>query len=656
MGQEKQRIAELLLVPGILEKILGAGIQGKMILIHDKAKIVTKTYYANQRAAEIVGVPVNSLLDANPGKYLIPADDKLAEIELIKNVLAGKLVELPLKLKDINDQERAVSVKMELISENNDTAYIYCLITDLTEKEQLIFELQQREQFLFRFLEGLPAIVFMLEEDGTISFANKMARNLTGYEQSHIGWLNVMSILDKTGQQQLMETRKEIESGADSDIKYYQLISSTGEIISVEATAVTVVVGSETKFVGLAIDVSDKIKAEEERTKMMAKMIQAQKLEGLGVMAGGIAHDFNNILQGATGYLDMLSLQLRESNEIAESFEEYLKNIRKAIDRAVDLANQMMAYAGINRVAVKTFQVNDLVKEMFLIVGSSISKRAQLELNLGTGLPYLTGDITQIRQVVMNLIINASEALTDQSGQIMISTCLENQQKPLAHDILPELLPPGQYVVIEVKDTGCGMDDLTVSKMFDPFFSTKFAGRGLGLAAVLGIVNGHKGSIHVNSEPGIGTSVKVYFPVEQNQEIQSGQIKTQANKIFHQLADKKVLLITDDNEACQALQMYLSSYGCTVFHAANGRTGLDLYLVNYQTINLLIIDLNLPDIDSQEVLAEIKKQDSSAKIILISGYAEKEAMKKFANGDIADFFAKPLEYDQLLPKLIKVLA
>lgn len=248
---------------------------------------------------------------------------------------------------------------------------------------------------------------------------------------------------------------------------------------------------------------------ENERRAMEQQLLNAQKLESLGVLAGGIAHDFNNILMAIIGNADLALMRLDPGSPLAGN----LNNIVKASNRAAELAKQMLDYAGKGTFSVETLDVNHLLRELRHMLEVSITKTAGLQFELNEPLPAINADATQVRQIIMNLVLNASEAIGDARGVITISTgCWEGDRTSLQNVWLEENITIGRYVFLEVADSGCGMDQEVMTKIFDPFFSTKFTGRGLGMAAVLGIVRSHRGAIGIASEPGQGSRLTVLFP------------------------------------------------------------------------------------------------------------------------------------------------
>ncbi|HIJ81871.1 MAG TPA: PAS domain S-box protein [Desulfuromonadales bacterium] len=266
---------------------------------------------------------------------------------------------------------------------------------------------------------------------------------------------------------------------------------------------------NEERLLLTVADISMEKQAEEERSTLEKQMLHAQKMESLVVLAGGISHEFNNILMAIIGNADLAMMRLNPESPVVDN----LKRIVTSAARATDLAKQMLAYSGKGKFKVERIDLNRLLDEMTNMLEVSISKKALLRFNLHKHLPPVDADASQMRQIVMNLAINASEAIGDASGVIAITTgCMNCDHTYLKDVLLEENLTDGLYVYLEISDTGCGIDRETLPKVFDPFFSTKFVGRGLGLAAVMGIVRAYKGAIKVYSEPGKGCTFKILLP------------------------------------------------------------------------------------------------------------------------------------------------
>jgi signal transduction histidine kinase len=272
--------------------------------------------------------------------------------------------------------------------------------------------------------------------------------------------------------------------------------------------------GTPLRISGTHTDITDRKRAEEESDKLQHKMEEAQKLESLGVLAGGIAHDFNNLLTVILGNSTLARLESGES----PANQARLDAIVTSAHRAAELCHQLLAYAGKGSYSIDRINLNEMVAETTRLLELSISKQAKLEFALAASLPRIEADPSQIRQVIMNLVINASEALTETRGVIRISTKVVTLPLPeAAGSSSPSETAPGDYICVEVADTGSGMTPEVLARIFDPFFTTKFTGRGLGLAAVIGIVRTHRGTLKVDSTPGKGSVFRIYLPVSQTQ-------------------------------------------------------------------------------------------------------------------------------------------
>ena len=401
---------------------------------------------------------------------------------------------------------------------------------------------------------------------------------------------------------------------------------------------------------GLVQDLTELRRAEENQRKLEQQVMQAQKLESLGVLAGGIAHDFNNLLTSILGNADLALSELSPANPA----RTYLDDIETVTRRAADLCRQMLAYSGKGRFVVQPLSLNDLVREIAYLLTVSISKKVVVKYNFFPDLPSVLADATQVRQIVMNLITNASEAIGEVSGVVTLSTgimdCDEAYLQGAVGDA--EIHPEGQYVFLEVSDTGCGMDSDTLSRIFDPFFTTKFTGRGLGLAAVLGIVRGHKGALRVYSEQGCGTTFKVLLPSHR----QPAQTLELAESTSHGWRGRGTVLLADDEESIRSMgRRLLERAGFEVLTASDGREAVELYLQHRDAVRLVVLDLTMPHLDGEACFRELRRADPRVKVIMTSGYNEQDVVDRFVGKGLAGFVQKPYRAADLLPKVREVL-
>ena len=401
--------------------------------------------------------------------------------------------------------------------------------------------------------------------------------------------------------------------------------------------------GRTTGLVGIGRDITERLAAQQERNRLDIQMQHVQKLESLGVLAGGIAHDFNNLLTAILGNADLALAEMAPSAPGRQCMEEIVNVSR----RAADLCKNMLAYSGKGTFVVEPLDLSRLVEEMSHMLGISISKNAALDCHVAANLPPVKADATQLRQVVMNLIINASEALGQAGGTISISTGVEDCDGAyLAGVYLDQNLPAGRYVYLEVADSGCGMDKATLERIFDPFFTTKFAGRGLGLAVVQGIVRGHRGTIMVNSGPGKGTTFKVLLPAcEAQAPVQQHPRQDDARP---QKAMGTILVVDDEPDVRSIANRMLRQGGFSVRVAADGLEAVALFRQHKSEIAGVLLDLTMPRCDGDETFRQLRDLDPGVRVVLTSGYNEQDVTQRFIGKGLAGFIQKPFELNELL--------
>ncbi len=445
-------------------------------------------------------------------------------------------------------------------------------------------------------------------------------------------------------------SEKEVAMGQDHSFEY-RILTADRKTVWLRSYIVVIKEGGKpTALRGNLIDITEHKLAEEERLKLEAQLKQTLKLESLSVLAGGIAHDFNNILMGVIGNAD---LALRDLPPESPAYTS-VKEIIKAGHRASNLTNQMLAYSGKNRFIIECLDTNAIIHDMKNLLESSATGRNKLEYKLANNLPAVEADISQLQQVILNLVVNAAEATEETGGIITIETC-EGEFDEGYLESSPALLVPssgGTYVIIKVSDTGCGMDEETKSKIFDPFFTTKFIGRGLGLAAVLGIVQGHKAGVAVESEKGKGTTLTLMFPALEKPIIETGNIKEEP---MTTQSSNTILLVDDEDVIRSVTKMFLERLGYNVLMAENGVEALDVFREHQEEIICVLLDLTMPKMDGMKAFTELRKVKGDLRVILSSGYSEQEVRKRFESRGVAGFIQKPYEFSQLETKLDEVL-
>ena len=513
---------------------------------------------------------------------------------------------------------------------------------------------EEEQQKLVALIENTSVFVGIASLHEKVLYLNPEGRNLVGLKSS--AEMENTTIADYLPEAAYVEFRDAIlpsvlKAGrweGELQLRHFK----TGDPIDVEARIFTVKSPGDGGVLCLGTvlrDITERKQAEERQKNLEAKLQQAQKLESLGVLAGGIAHDFNNLLMGVLGNADIALLELPPESPARGE----LQNITTAALRAAELTKQMLAYSGKGKFVVEALNLSKLVEEMAHLLEVSISKNVVLKYNFPDDLPAIEADAGQIRQVVMNLILNASEAIGEKSGVVAVSTgVIEADRSYLSETYLDENPPEGDYVSLEVADTGCGMDEQTRKKIFDPFFTTKFTGRGLGLAAVLGIVRGHGGALKIYSEPQRGTTFKVLFPASQKPAEES--VATSATE--QQWRGSGVILVVDDEEAVRiATKRMLEKLGFTVLTAEDGRAALEVFRGRADEIVAVLLDLTMPHLDGEETFRELRRIRPDVRVILSSGYNEQETTDRFAGKGLAGFLQKPYRVRQLGRKIRQVL-
>lgn len=461
-------------------------------------------------------------------------------------------------------------------------------------------------------------------------------------------WLKALHPEDKVRAEQEIEQALRGKSEFDTEFRIVWPDGSTRHIRALSIVQRTAH-GTPHRMIGTNWDITERKLAEVQTLQLERKMMETQKLESLGVLSGGIAHDFNNLLTGILGNASLASLDLPACSPVHDN----LIAIKTGAMRAADLCRQMLAYAGKGRFHVTTLSLNHLIEESAQLMQLSISKHAVLRYKLDPSMPTFEADATQIRQVIMNLVINASEAIGKKSGVISISTGLTRIDATYSGGSLtaPEL-PPGTYVHLVVSDSGCGMDAKTQAKIYDPFFTTKSTGRGLGLAAVLGIVRSNKGVINVFSEVGRGTTFKLLFPYVSGPALEV----TEPEKSTHTQGYGCILVVDDEATVRNTAAMMLGKLGFEVALTNNGREAVDIYRQQPDRFRLVLMDLTMPHLDGEQAFQELRAIKPDVKVILMSGFNEEESRLRFAGKGLSSFIQKPFDYELLNTKIQDALS
>lgn len=505
-------------------------------------------------------------------------------------------------------------------------------------RARLYSEVRENEERFRMLLENSSDLIALLDGEGVIIYASPSTERVLGYRvESYTGRL----FTDFVHKEDLFELRFLVAdlfvNPASQTTMQYRMRHQNGSWRWIEATATNLLHQPNVQAVIMNYrDITERWRAEE-------ALRQAQKMESLGVLAGGVAHDFNNLLTAMMAQISLASLQLPAASQLRLHVDKALV----AAERAADLTRQLLAYSGREQLKMKPIQLNALIHDNLHLFSVAIPKHITLQLNLTEPLPTIDGDLGQIQQIIMNLLINAVEAVGDRPGQITITTAIQTIQvanSGLAKFTVTPLFP-GEYVVLQIRDSGQGMDKATLSRIFDPFFTTKFTGRGLGLSAVLGIVRGHRGGLQVESNPGQGTLFHLVFPAGQ----------TQSPPTFSPIPveprsppSRTLLVIDDEAPIREAVTDIMALVQISVIVAYDGQNGLTLFRQHQAEIGLILLDLSMPGLSGEETLYQLLALDPQVKIILSSGYSQSEVRNLLNNQRIVAFLQKPFSFQELI--------
>jgi PAS domain S-box-containing protein len=517
-------------------------------------------------------------------------------------------------------------------------------IAERVRTEQLLRDDEQRYRMLFA-ANPHPMMVFDLE---TLRFIelNATALELYGYSRDEFLKLTIRDIRPPEDLARLdaIIARLNTNSIGGRLPGTWRHRLKSGRIIDVELVANRIEWTGRPAYIVLVDDVT-------ERLRLETKLQQTQKLESLGLLAGGIAHDFNNILTAILGHASLASYEVTPTSSVGKS----VQLIEESARRAAELCRQMLAYSGRGRFSVHPIDLSGFVQDIVNLLRVSIGKNCRLMQSPSQGLPLIEVDTTQLQQVVMNLVINAAEAIGKEEGTIRLTTgCLHVDRALLETMYLAQELAEGEYVELKISDTGCGMSPETIARVFDPFFTTKFTGRGLGLAAVLGIVRGHNGAIRVESAPGNGTTFTLLFPVAAGSALPVAEAPPPIAIVARSKA--RTVLVVDDEESVRDIaRCMLERWGFRVILANDGIEGVEKFREHQGEIDIVLLDLTMPRLGGCGAFEEMRKISPDACVLIMSGFDESAETQRLVGSGHAGFVQKPFTAQVLMTNISTIL-
>ncbi len=525
-----------------------------------------------------------------------------------------------------------------LLDEDGSTYRLVGTAKDVTDGVMASRALRESDERFRQLADTLPSGL-VVHCHGRIVYANRAAARAAG--ALHPRELVGQGIFDFVHPDSMAATEERIAAvyAKSSDPGWVESIFLRRDGASFPVEVASARIDWKGDPAGLVVfnDITGRRQAEERRRRLEQRIEEAQRTESLAVLAGGVAHDFNNLLVGILGNADLALMELQGDS----TARERIKGVELAARRAADLARQMLAYSGKGHFVVDELDLQALLRESSHLLDASISKRVAIRYRLCDRAITVRGDATQIRQVLMNLITNAAEAMGESGGDITISSELRDYDA--AALALLQAAPeakPGTYAVVAIHDTGVGMDEATLRRIFDPFFTTKFTGRGLGLAAVQGIVRGHEGTIQVESQPGEGSTFRLLLPA--HTESARRQSEAPERPAPPREGPAGTVLIVDDEETVLVVgSTMLEHAGFEVLTAPGGRAAVDLLRRDPHAIDCVLLDLSMPLMDGRECFQLLREIRPDIRVVLSSGYNEQEAVDRFEHEGLAGFIQKP---------------
>jgi len=516
------------------------------------------------------------------------------------------------------------------------------------------FQRVQESETKYRDLvENANSIILRRDIKGNITFFNEFAQKFFGYAENEILGRNILgTILPDTE-----STKRDIETLSKTlheDPKRHMVsedesILSSGKSVWIAWTYKPIFDGNNhlKEILCIGNDITELKRSAQEKKALEAQLQGAQKMEAIGTLAGGIAHDFNNILQAIIGYTQIMLM----GKDLSDPDHEKLEAIESSAQRASELTKRLLIFGRKVESQLRPVDLNQEVVQVSKMLERTIPKMIRIELNLSDNLQVINGDPVQIEQIMMNMGVNARDAMPD-GGKLFFETKNVTLDEKFCKNHLGA--SPGEYVLLKVSDTGHGMDKELQEHIFEPFFTTKETGKGtgLGLAMVYGIVKSHVGYITCMSEPGEGTAFSIYFPIIES-EIDSRVSKEAEAPIK---GGTETILLVDDEESIRQLgEELLGSFGYAVLTAPDGESALELYEKENEHVDLVILDLSMPGMGGKRCLEKVLKVNPQVKVIIASGYSVNGPTKETIELGARDFISKPFEASHLLKKVREVL-
>ncbi len=643
---ERKRVEESLRKS---EERLDLALQGGDLGLWD-LHIPTGQAVANQRAAEIAGYSLDEI-EQNFGFWerLLHPDDRQRALEKVFNHLAGLTdhYEDEYRVRHKSGHWRWIFSRGKVTERDQDGKPLRMTGTylDITDRKTSELQVAEANELRERIVSDSPMGIAVYKSDGQCISANEALGRILGADRERLLTQNFRN-LTSWKVSGLLADAELVLSGGINNQRELNFTSTFGKIVWVNARMARLASGDEPQLLVVINDITERKKAEEEQDHLKAQLLQAQKMEATGTLAGGIAHDFNNLLTVVMGFSELL---LAEKDQKHPEYAD-LQKIFHAAKNGAELVQRLLMFSRKSEPKPIPMDLNKQIVQIEKLLRRTIPRMVDILLELSADLPRINADPSQVEQVLMNLAVNARDAMPDK-GKLTVRTDIVTLDEEYCR--LHIEANPGEYVLLEVSDTGHGMDKQTVEHIFEPFFTTKEMGRGtgLGLAMVYGIVKQHKGHITVHSEVGRGTTFQVYLPAIPG-EAETGVETPEEVPAY---GTETVLLVDDEEFVRELGARILTKCGYTVIQAVNGREALDLFKKERSKISLVILDLIMPEMGGSECLKELLKIDPQVNVLVASGYSADASVKETIQMGAKSFVTKPFRVKELLHDVRRVL-
>ncbi len=598
--------------------------------------------FANATFARWLGVDLNTLLDGSAiHTYLVTPPENTAPYDITED--GGEKQIIDIEMKGAGGNTFFASVNQSIMHQPDGTVRTRAVVHDLTTEQEMRMALKASEERFKRFYEEAPLGIVLVNKDGVVEDCNSQFARMVGKQPEDLERKHFKLLIGDEERDAVLSALEKMEYGAhmaeSMEVSLYK--NGSDDLIMAQLHARRFSEGGS--IVLHFIDINEKKSLEQQ-------FVQSQKMQAVGQLAGGIAHDFNNLLTAIIGFCDLLLLRHKAGDP---SFGDIMQ-IKQNSNRAANLVRQLLAFSRQQTLRQRVHDITDILTELSHLMRRLIGANIELDMIHGSDLGLVKVDEGQMEQVLINLAVNARDAMNG-GGKLTITT--ENFTNRKAREVMQEEMPPGHWIMTKVTDTGCGISKENMSRILEPFFTTKAVGEGtgLGLATVYGIIRQSGGFLDIESEMGVGTTFIIYLP--RSNEINEEQEKEQTVKAVEKdLTGSECIMLVEDEDAVRTFsQRALVNKGYDVLSAENGDAALELFEQKDQKeIDLLITDVVMPGMDGPTLAQRIRQSSPELKIIFVSGYTE-DKLKDYM-GDNTYFLPKPFTLKVLAEKVKDVLS